>query len=353
MVPRAQPGGESPRRRDVQSARRPDPQPPTAELARRGHGLLLRHEHRIRQADGLGVHQPAHAVDDARDPAGDLGVALRGRGRGRGRQGLGDGGVVTVVAQGVCHAHQRAAGADTGDEAVEATADLPDQLGSGRVPVGEDVPGVLELPRCEQAGLRACVGQQCGDGPAHTLLGRREHDVATEPADHQDPLTADRLGHVRPEPHAHRGAHHAQGDRRRPARRLDDDGGRSHLTRRDRVRDDARRHPVLGAPAGQEVVELQPEGAAGLLVVIRDGRGLEGQPQQPRRPLDEPGPDCPHPGLLSAHDPRSPTRPSGLSQVTLTVPGREAEVVYRGEGRPFRRSEVRPRPTHRHTEKRS
>jgi hypothetical protein len=43
------------------------------------------------------------------------------------------------------HAHQRATGADTGDEAVKPNADLLDEFGPGRVPMREHVARILEL----------------------------------------------------------------------------------------------------------------------------------------------------------------------------------------------------------------
>ena len=70
------------------------------------------------ESDGVRVEEPAHALDDARYPPDDLWVALRSERRRRHR--LSDDRVVAVIPQRVRHAHQRAAGADTGDEAVQA-----------------------------------------------------------------------------------------------------------------------------------------------------------------------------------------------------------------------------------------
>ena len=60
-----------------------------------------------------------------------------------------------MVPQRVRDAHQRATGADTGDEAVKPDADLLDELGSGRVPMREHVAGILELPCGVHVGLGA------------------------------------------------------------------------------------------------------------------------------------------------------------------------------------------------------
>ena len=118
VVPGAEAGGKPPRRGDVEPARRADAQAATTELARRGHCLRLRDQHRILESDGVRVEEPAHALDDARYPPDDLWVALRSERRGRHRSS--DDRVVAVIPQRVRHAHQRAAGADTGDEAVRA-----------------------------------------------------------------------------------------------------------------------------------------------------------------------------------------------------------------------------------------
>jgi hypothetical protein len=114
-----------------------------------------------------------------------------------------------VIPQRVGHAHERAAGADAGDEAVESDAGLLDELRAGREPVREDVAGVLELSGGEDVGVRSRVATHGRDRPVHALFGRGQHHLAAEPTDHEHPLTADSLRHVGPEADADRGAHHA------------------------------------------------------------------------------------------------------------------------------------------------
>ena len=151
-------------------------------------------------------------------PPDDLRVAFSCERGGRHRSC--DDRVVAVIPQRVCHAHQRAASADTGDEAMQPNADLLDELGSGRMLMGEHVARILELPGGIEIVLFVLVVEQRGHSAVHALLGRGENNLTTEPTDHQHSFAADRLGHVRPKRHTDRGADHAQCDRGRPARRF-------------------------------------------------------------------------------------------------------------------------------------
>ena len=155
------------------------------------------------------VEELTHPGDDTWNPTDDCRVAGRGQ-RGRGYR-LGDDRVEAVIAQSVCHAHQRAAGADTGDEAMEPTIDLLDELRSGRVSMGEHVARVLELPGGVQIVPGFRIEQGCYSA-SHSVRCGGEDDVAPEAADHQHSLPAHRLGHVRPKWHADAGANHAQRD---------------------------------------------------------------------------------------------------------------------------------------------
>jgi hypothetical protein len=81
---------------------------------------------------------------------------------------------------------------------------------------------VLELLRHEAAGP---LGEQflgALDGACHAALGRRQHDLGAERAQHLAPLDAHRGRHGQRQPIATRGAHESQRDAGVARRRLDD-----------------------------------------------------------------------------------------------------------------------------------
>ena len=166
-------------------------------------------------------------------------------------------------------AHQRAGGADAGDEAVEGSADGGQQLWAGSLFVGGDVAGVGELAGQEHRGVGGRQLLGAGDGGFRSA--GHELDVPAVAADDQHPLAAHGVGHDGDEREAELGAGHGEGDRRRPARRLDDGGRVGDVAVADRRAEDVGGEAVLRRAARLEELELHPDRAPRRLVLDRDG----------------------------------------------------------------------------------
>ena len=213
-------------------------------------------------------------------------------------------------------AHQRAAGADTGDEAVELLTDLSDQLGPVSVG-GRARCVVLSNVERRHHRPRRRVRTKAPTAPFMASAPRGEDHLTAEPADHQHSLAAHGLRHVRAEPHADGRADDAQRDRGRPARRLDDDGGRAPHPSRWRAR-------RCSSPSGPGAPARAAGSRASARACSPSGRprsgwwGVEGEPQQPGRSLAEPRWTRPMPS-------RVPCSPAPLAEL-YRVRVRSAEI---------------------------
>ncbi len=143
----------------------------------------------------------------------------------------------------------------------------------------QGVEGVLELTRQEDVGILLRHRARHLDRPEDAPR-RDDHLAAVAPDDHQA-LLAHALGHHGSKADSDHRARHGERDARGPARRLDDDRVRREISPLDRVREHESRHAILGRSAGEQVLELHPDGAAARFVLDGHGGRRAGDSGQP------------------------------------------------------------------------
>ncbi len=189
-----------------------------------------------------------------------------------------DAGVALLECQ--ADAHERAAGAEGGDEVVHRAARLLQDLDRGPLVVGELVVVVGELVRHE-VPARELRHQLAGpqDGAVGAEPRRRQGHPGAEGLDHLAPLDRDRLAHDDLDGVALDRADHGQADAGVAAGGLDHRHAGAQRPLALRLLDHGERDPVLDAAGGVEPLQLgqQPDLRVGVQPADLDHR----------RPADE------------------------------------------------------------------
>ena len=159
----------------------------------------------------------------------------------------------------------RAAGAHTRDEGIQAAVGGLEDLAGRRLAVCSRVGRVVELLRHE-VGVR--IGGDdlfgAGDGAGHVLGGRRQFDARAVGGHHRDPLAAHVVGHRQHQVIPPRRRHHGQGDAGVARGGLHDRHARSQLAVCLGGQDHAQTDSILDAASRVEGLQLaQDAGRAG------------------------------------------------------------------------------------------